>query len=71
MLFESVDRFRELYISLMGILVEMHQLAIEKIEMGMQKRLPSHEDLHPNTRFVTNEILRILAHGRSLAEGMK
>ena len=26
----------------------------EKIEMGMQKRLPSHEDLHPNTRFVTN-----------------
>jgi len=71
MLFESVDRFRELYISLMGVMVEMHQLAIEKIEMGMQKRLPSHEDLHPNTRFVTNEILRILAHSRSLAEGMR
>lgn len=71
MLFESVDRFRELYISLMGILVEMHKLAIEKIEMGMQKRLPSHEDLHPNTRFVTNEILRILAHSRTLASGMK
>jgi N utilization substance protein B len=71
MLFESIERFRELYISLMGILVEMHHLAIEKIEMGMQKRLPSHEDLHPNTRFVTNELLRILAHSKNLESGMK
>ena len=71
MLFESIERFRELYISLMNILVEMHHLAIEKIEMGMQKRLPSHEDLHPNTRFVTNELLRILAHSKNLENGMK
>jgi N utilization substance protein B len=71
MLFESIERFRELYISMMGILVELHHLAIEKIEMGMQKRLPSHEDLHPNTRFVTNELLRILAHSKTLESGMK
>ena len=71
MLFESIERFRELYISMMGILVELHLLAIEKIEMGMQKRLPSHEDLHPNTRFVTNELLRILAHSKTLESGMK
>jgi len=71
MLFESIERFRELYISMMGILVELHHLAIEKIEMGMQKRLPSHEDLHPNTRFVTNELLRILAHSKNLESGMK
>jgi N utilization substance protein B len=71
MLFESIDRFRELYIALMGLASEMHRLAIEKIEMGMNKRLPSHEDLHPNTRFVTNEVLRIMAHSKLLAGGMK
>lgn len=66
MLFESIGRFRELYISFMLLLGEMQSLAIEKIEAGMNKKLPSHEDLHPNTKFVTNALLRIIANSREL-----
>jgi N utilization substance protein B len=66
MLFESIGRFRELYITFMLLLAEMQSLAIEKIEAGMNKKLPSHEDLHPNTKFVTNALLRILANSKTL-----
>jgi N utilization substance protein B len=66
MLFESIGRFRDLYIAFMLLLGEMQSLAIEKIEAGMNKKLPSHEDLHPNTKFVTNSILRIIANSKRL-----
>ncbi|MFN9799492.1 MAG: transcription antitermination protein NusB [Bacteroidota bacterium] len=66
MLFESVNKFRDLYISLILLLGEMQALAIDKIEAGMNKRLPSHEDLHPNTKFVTNALLRIIVNSKTL-----
>ncbi|MEZ4798368.1 MAG: hypothetical protein R2809_01050 [Flavobacteriales bacterium] len=66
MLFESIDRFRELYVAFILLLGEMQGLAIEKIEAGMNKKLPSHDDLHPNTKFVTNSLLRIIANSKSL-----
>lgn len=71
MLFTSIQKFRELYISLIILLGEMQHLAIEKIEAGMNKRLPSHEDLHPNTKFVTNALLRIIAHSKNLEKANK
>ncbi|MCC6599069.1 MAG: transcription antitermination protein NusB [Crocinitomicaceae bacterium] len=71
MLFESIHRFRDLYVSLLLLLAEMQSLAIEKIEAGMNKRLPSHEDLHPNAKFVTNELLRTLANSKKLAAASK
>lgn len=71
MLLESVDRFRELYIALILLLGEMQGLAIEKIEAGMNKKLPTHDDLHPNTKFVTNSLLRILANSKKLDKASK
>lgn len=71
MLFESVDRFRELYISFVLLLGEMQGLAIEKIEAGMNKKLPTKEDLHPNTKFVTNSLLRIIANSKKLDKASK
>jgi N utilization substance protein B len=52
-------------------MVEMHSLSIEKIESGMNKKLPSHEDLHPNTKFAANAVLRILSHSKSLEKATK
>jgi len=66
MLFESIGKFRDLYIALILLLGEMQSLAIEKIEAGMNKRLPSKEDLHPNTKFVTNGLLRTIANSKVL-----
>jgi N utilization substance protein B len=68
MLFESFQRFRDLYISLLLIPAELQSKAIEKIEAGLAKKLPSNEDLNPNTKFVTNEVIRMLSHSKILAK---
>ena len=41
-------------------------MAIDRIEAGYKKKLPSTEDLNPNTKFVTNKPLRILANSKNL-----
>jgi N utilization substance protein B len=66
MLMESFERFRDLYIALIILLPEMQARAIEKIEAGLNKKLPAKEDLHPNTKFVTNILIRILANSKTL-----
>lgn len=70
-LFESFNRFRDLYISLLLLPGEMQAKAIEKIEAGMNKKLPTHDDLHPNTKFVTNNLVRILANSKVLDKASK
>ncbi len=71
LLFESFDRFKDLYIAMLCLLPEMQSKAIEKIEAGMNKKLPTHEDLHPNAKFVTNNLLRILANSKTLHKAEK
>lgn len=71
MLFESFDRFRDLYIALLALLPEMQSKAIEKIEAGMNKKLPTKEDLNPNAKFVTNTVLRLLAYSKTLNKAEK
>ncbi|MFM7234639.1 MAG: transcription antitermination protein NusB [Flavobacteriales bacterium] len=70
-LFESFNRFRDLYISLLLLPGEMQAKAIEKIEAGMNKKLPTHDDLHPNTKFVTNNLVRTLANSKVLDKSSK
>ena len=65
-LFDSFDRFRDLYIGLLLLPAEMQAKAIDKIEAGMNKKLPAKEDLHPNTKFVTNTLVRILSNSKTL-----
>jgi N utilization substance protein B len=70
-LFESFERFRDLYVALLLLPAEMQAKAIEKIEAGMNKKLPTKEDLHPNTKFVTNTLVRILSNSRTLEKASK
>jgi N utilization substance protein B len=70
-LFESFNRFRDLYIALLLLPAEMQAKAIEKIEAGINKKLPTKEDLHPNTKFVTNTLVRILSNSRTLEKASK
>ena len=62
----AVDKMQELYILLLQLVGSMQGFAIDRIETGRKKRMPSPEDLHPNTKFVTNKPLRILANSRNL-----
>lgn len=65
-LFISINKMYEMYLYLLLLIVEMQRLAIEKIEAGKNKRLPSPEDLNPNTKFVTNAHLRMLSNSKAL-----
>jgi len=62
----SLDKMFEMYIWLLSLVVEMQDHAIDKIEAGRNKKLPSPEDLHPNTKFVTNSFIRLLANSKIL-----
>lgn len=70
-LYSSIEKDYQLYLYLLSLIAEMQFKAIEKIEAGMQKKLPSKEDLHPNTKFVTNAPLRILKNSKALEKACK
>ena len=56
----------ELYLLLLNMVSGMQGLAIDRIETGRKKQLPTPEDLHPNTKFVRNAPLRVLANSKNL-----
>lgn len=62
----SIDKMYEMYLYLLQLIVEMQGMAIEKIESGRNKKLPTPEDLTPNTKFVTNIPLRMLSNSKVL-----
>lgn len=66
-LYHSIDKMYELYLLLLSMIADMQGLAIDKIEAGRKKQLPTPEDLHPNTKFVRNAPLRVLANSKKLA----
>lgn len=65
-LMKSLNEMHRMYLYLLLMIVEMQYAAIEKIEAGRNKKLPTHEDLHPNTKFVTNRIVRKLNNSKVL-----
>ena len=62
----SVKKMHELYLLLLMLIGSMQSFAIDRIEAGRKKHMPTPEDLHPNTKFVTNKPLRILANSKKL-----
>ena len=62
----STMKMQELYLMLLDMVGSMQALAIDRIEAGYKKQLPSPEDLNPNTKFVTNKPLRVLANSKNL-----
>jgi N utilization substance protein B len=63
---QSFERLRDLYALLLYFFVELHEIAVNKIEEGKKKQLPSPEDLNPNTRFIDNKALKALSESKSL-----
>ena len=62
----SIAKMHELYLLLLNMVSGMQGLAIDRIETGRKKQLPTPEDLHPNTKFVRNAPLRVLANSKNL-----
>ena len=60
-LLSSVDKAYDLYFQLMTLPVELARYAEQRQELARQKKLPTFEDLNPNTKFVDNAVIRLIA----------
>jgi len=65
-LFYSINKTYELYHLLLQLLVEVQKFAVDKIEINKQKHIPSKDDLNPNQKFITNEIVLKLVENKAL-----
>lgn len=61
-LMASVDKAYDLYFQLLTLPAELVRYAAERQEIAKQKKLPTFEDLHPNTKFIDNSVIRIIAN---------
>ena len=62
----SITKMHELYLLLLNMIAGLQGIAIDKIETARKKQMPTEADLHPNTKFVRNAPLRILANSKNL-----
>lgn len=62
----SIDRSYDLYLWYLRCFVDLQRYAQERIEAASKKRLPTHEDLNPNLKFLNNSVLSILTNSPRL-----
>ncbi|HPB04676.1 MAG TPA: transcription antitermination factor NusB [Prolixibacteraceae bacterium] len=65
-LFFSINKSYELYHLLLQLLLEIRDFSLNRIEVNRNKKIPLHEDLNPNLKFVKNEILIKLSENEAL-----
>lgn len=65
-LLTAVDKAYDLYFQLLTLPVEIARYAEQRQEVARQKKLPTYEDLNPNTKFVENAAIRLIAQSDSV-----
>jgi N utilization substance protein B len=50
----------------MALVIEIEKFAEQRIEIGLKKHRPTHDDLAPNTRFVNNRLISQLKNNTAL-----
>jgi len=63
---KSLEKVEELYVLLLLILIEIRDFAEDFQEDAKKKKLPSAEDLNPNTKFIDNLFLQKLRNETNL-----
>lgn len=61
-----IQKMYEMYLYLMLLMIEIRDVAARKIEDNKNKRLPTDEDLNPNTRFIDNRFIMQLDANKAL-----
>ena len=62
----SIHKAYDLYHYLLMLIIEIADYAGSRIDLAMQKHMPTPEDLHPNTKFVDNLLINQLRVNTSL-----
>lgn len=65
-LMQSIVKTYDLYHYLLLLVLEIVDIAAEKIEIARNKNFPTEEDLNPNTRFIQNRIVSFLNQNKDL-----
>ncbi len=65
-LFFCIHKTYDLYHYLLSLIIEIADYAEQRIEIRRNKHQPTHEDLHPNTKFISNQVIRQLRDNRQL-----
>jgi N utilization substance protein B len=60
-LFHSISKSFELYHLFLLLLVDIQTYASNRIEVGLNKKMPTEDELSPNSRFVENKFLQQLS----------
>lgn len=63
-LFFSLNKSYELFHFLLLLMVDIVHYAGLRMELGMQKNLPSEDELNPNRRFVENRVILMIADNK-------
>jgi N utilization substance protein B len=65
-LLHSIEKSYELYHLLLLLILDVIDYAASKIELAKHKKVPTEADLHPNTRFIDNQLAAQLRINRDL-----
>ena len=66
-MFSSFERIYDLYLYLLLLLIEIRDGGRNRIAIRKVKRLPTEQDINPNTKFVDNKIFGIIAINKQVA----
>ena len=62
----SLKKSYDLYHLLLLLIIEIIDVAEEKIEIARQKQIPTNEDLNPNTKLIDNRLVKQLSVNQQL-----
>ena len=63
-LFKSITKSTDLYYHVFLLITEIQRHAFLKIDAARNRKLASHKDLNPNTRFIDNPVINQIAENR-------
>ncbi len=66
----SIGKTYDLYLYLILLVIEIADIAADKIEQALLKKIPSPEDLNPNRRFADNALISQLRNNNAFKKGI-
>ena len=60
-LFFSIQKSYDLYHYLLLLIIDIVNYADSRIELARKKKMPTYEDLNPNTKFIDNKLVKQLS----------
>lgn len=66
-MFSSFERIYDLYLYLLLLLIEIRDGARNRIAIRKAKKLPTDQDINPNTKFIENRIFGIISINKQVA----